>query len=107
MVIVEWLKPYRNKKLLEAVRQMPCQHCGAQDGTVCAAHSNFSEHGKGMGQKASDGMVAALCYNCHSELDHGSRLTKTERKEMWEQAYIKTMRFLVENEILKINDRKL
>lgn len=25
---------YRSKKLLEAVRDAPCMHCGAQDGTV-------------------------------------------------------------------------
>ena len=25
---------YRNKKLLEAVRVLPCQHCGVSDGTA-------------------------------------------------------------------------
>lgn len=25
---------YRNKKLLEAVRELPCQVCGIEDGTV-------------------------------------------------------------------------
>ena len=28
---------YRSHKLLETVRQFPCQHCGTQDGTVVAA----------------------------------------------------------------------
>ena len=101
-VIIEWVKPYRNKKLLEAVRQMPCQHCGAQDGTICAAHSNFSEHGKGMGQKASDAMIAALCHRCHSRLDHGKDLNKADRKEMWLDAYVNTMRWLIENEKLTL-----
>ena len=38
---------YRNKKLLEVVREAPCMHCGAQDGTVVAAHSNQLKDGKG------------------------------------------------------------
>jgi hypothetical protein len=28
---------YRNKKFLEIVRESPCQNCGIQDGTICAA----------------------------------------------------------------------
>ena len=100
MVIIEWQKPYRNKKLLEAVRQMPCQYCGAQDGTVCAAHSNDSKHGKGMGQKASDACIAALCHRCHSMLDQGKDLSKEERREMWLHAHVNTMRWLIENEKL-------
>lgn len=99
-VIVEWVKPYRNKKLLEAVRQMPCQHCGAQDGTVCAAHSNDSRHGKSMGQKASDSMIAALCFRCHANLDHGKDMSREERREMWLDAHVNTMRWLIENEKL-------
>ncbi len=99
-VIIEWQKPYRNKKLLEAVRQMPCQYCGAQDGTVCAAHSNDSKHGKGMGQKASDACIAALCHRCHSMLDQGKDLSKEERREMWLHAHVNTMRWLIENEKL-------
>jgi hypothetical protein len=51
---------YRNKKLLEACREMPCQHCGSEDGTVVAAHSNQLRDGKGRGIKAHDYRVAAL-----------------------------------------------
>lgn len=100
MVIIEWMKPYRNKKLLEAVRQMPCQHCGIQDGTVCAAHSNESRHGKGMGQKASDSCIAALCHRCHGLLDQGKDLSREERREMWANAHMNTLRWLIENEKL-------
>ena len=42
---------YRNKKLLEAVREFPCAMCGRQDGTVCAAHSNQQRDCKGTGIK--------------------------------------------------------
>ena len=81
----------RNEKLLKACRNIPCQHCGAQDGTVVAAHSNFAKHGKGRGIKASDQYVASLCHTCHFELDQGSWLTKGERSAMWEGAHARTV----------------
>ena len=89
---------YRNKKLLEAVRDAPCQHCGSQDGTVVAAHSNSLSDGKGRGIKAHDYKIAAMCFTCHTELDQGNRLTKLERREMWQDAHIKTIAWLFEND---------
>ena len=80
-------------------------NCGVSDGTVCAAHSNQPIHGKGMGLKAPDSMVAALCHKCHYELDNGNKLTKEEKKKLWDQAYIKTMKALIEREMLIINVR--
>ena len=93
---------YRNKKLLESVREMPCQACGRQDNTVVAAHSNSLADGKGRGIKASDAAIAALCYRCHTEYDQGRRMDKQERREFWRDAHIKTMRWLIENERLVI-----
>ena len=93
---------YRNKQLLELIRQLPCQHCGLQDGTVVAAHSNQLRDGKGRGIKAHDYRVAALCYRCHCELDQGNRLSKEERVEMWEQAHRNTIGWLFENDYVKI-----
>lgn len=94
---------YRNKRLLEVVRESPCQLCGAQDGSVCASHSNQLRDGKGRGIKASDAAIAALCYTCHSKIDQGSALSKQERIELWESAHRKTMRWLIENEHLIVN----
>lgn len=96
---------YRNKKLLEIVRECPCQHCGRQDGTVVSAHSNQLRDGKGRGIKSSDAMIAALCYTCHMNLDQGKDLSKQERIDMWEEAYRKTMCFLIEQELLIVNPR--
>jgi len=90
---------YRNKKLLEACRDLPCMNCGANDGTVCAAHRN---QGKGMGLKNSDALVAALCHKCHFELDNGKDLSKEDRRYMWDQAYIRTVQTMIENNILKL-----
>lgn len=88
---------YRNQYLLEKVREAACQTCGAQDGTVVAAHSNQLRDGKGRGIKAHDYRIAALCHACHFKLDQGMALTKEERREMWEEAHRRTVGWLFEN----------
>jgi len=92
---------YRNKRLLEAVREAPCMACGAADGTVVAAHSNQLRDGKGRGLKAHDYRIAALCYRCHMNLDQGKDLTKEQRVELWEEAHRETIGWLFENGKLK------
>jgi hypothetical protein len=87
---------YRNKSLLEAVRESPCQICGAQNGTVVAAHSNQQRDGKGMGLKAHDYRIAALCYTCHADIDQGKTLSKQEKFEAWDEAHRKTIGWLFE-----------
>lgn len=64
---------YQNKSLLELAKYMPCQGCGAEDGTIVMAHSNFAIHGKAKGMKAHDCFVAALCQECHAWLDSGTK----------------------------------
>ena len=93
---------YRNKKLLESVRTSPCQNCGKQDGTVCAAHSNQLRDGKGRSLKAHDFRVAALCFRCHSNLDQGYQMSKEERTELWEEAHRKTIGWLFENDHIEV-----
>jgi hypothetical protein len=93
---------YRNKDLLEIVRQSPCQACGRTDGTVVAAHSNQLRDGKGRGLKAHDYRIAAMCFSCHSNLDQGNTMSKEERVEMWEEAHRKTIGWLFENNRLKV-----
>lgn len=88
---------YRSPKLLVAVREAPCMRCGAQDGTVVAAHSNQLRDGKGRGIKAHDYRIAALCFRCHAEIDQGSSMSKDERREAWEEAHRKTVGWLFES----------
>jgi hypothetical protein len=92
---------YRNKKLLEIVRNCPCQICGAEDGTVVAAHSNQLRDGKGKGIKSHDYRIAALCYKCHMEIDQGTSLTKQQKFYDWDEAHRKTIGWLFENDYLK------
>jgi hypothetical protein len=96
---------YRNKKLLEIARLLPCQHCGIEDGTVVAAHSNQLRDGKGRGLKASDFRIASLCFRCHAEADTSSTLTKVARIEMWEQAHRATIGELFERGLVVVNSK--
>jgi hypothetical protein len=84
----------RSKAMMEAYRKIPCQHCGADDGTVCGAHANWG-FGRGRGIKADDNRCASLCFRCHSHLDQGKNLSKAERQELWDAAHIKTVTTLV------------
>ena len=85
----------RSPKLLAACRCIPCQHCERDDGTVCAAHSNQSKHGKGKAVKASDVFVAALCFHCHAKLDQGREGGRAERVALWNAAHSRTINQLL------------
>jgi len=91
---------YRNKKLTDAARLLPCQHCGTSDGTVVGAHSNQLRDGKGRGLKAHDYRIASLCYKCHADLDQGAKMSKQERVDMWEEAHRKTIGLFFEMGII-------
>jgi hypothetical protein len=93
---------YRNPNLLKSVRDFPCQHCGVDNGTIVAAHSNQLRDGKGRSLKAHDFRIAALCYNCHAELDQGNKMSKEERINMWEEAHRKTIGLLFQKGCLNV-----
>jgi hypothetical protein len=69
--------------------------CGLE-GSTQACHSNQLRHGKGKGIKAHDWAIASLCFRCHHEIDQGNKLTKEQRREMWEQAHEDTLAMLFE-----------
>ena len=85
----------RSPRLMQAYRKIPCQSCGVDDGTVCGAHSNQAEHGKGRGIKASDVYAASLCHACHMAVDQGRSMSRQERLTVWTYAREKTVRELV------------
>lgn len=89
-------KYFRSKKHLKNVASLACQNCGLE-GKTQAAHSNWADLGnKGHGIKASDEYTAALCIRCHFQLDQGSKMTKDERRELWQKAHRKTITALIE-----------
>ena len=67
----------RDSKRLAAVRKLPCADCRHPPPSQ-AAHSNFSEHGKGMGIKADDRYTVPLCYRCHTVFDQYIGLTREQ-----------------------------
>ena len=81
---------FRSPKLLKAARDQACVLCG-RTGTTVAAHCNMTEHGKGIGIKAPDCLVAFLCMDCHREIDSGYRFTRDEKREMWYRAFARTV----------------
>ena len=91
---VEKFEYVRSRKLLDAIKTLPCQHCGAPAPSD-PAHSNQSVHGKGKSIKASDVFTAALCRTCHHTIDQGHRLTQEERLTLWTDAWRKTVAALM------------
>jgi hypothetical protein len=92
----------RSQTLLRNAREIPCQHCGVDDGTVVAAHANWGG-GRGRSIKANDNLIASLCFCCHSELDQGKNLTKEERQTMWLTAHAKTVKKLLDLDLWPSN----
>lgn len=86
--------PADQKKLFGHVASLPCQRCGAHG--VQVSHSNQSRDGKAMSLKSYPYRVAALCPSCHTEIDSGKSLSRSERIDAWEQAYRATVGQLFE-----------
>ena len=91
---------YRSPKLLKAAKDQECVLCGRIGSTV-SAHCNMPEHGKGIGIKAPDCLVAWACAECHKMMDgHAGRLSKEEKREMWYRAFARTVVQLFEQGIV-------
>ena len=81
----------RNRKWLAAVAEIgSCVLCGKFG--VQVAHRN---EGRGMGQKSGDHLTAALCPECHHEIDNGRDLSQAERRERMNRAIVRTLDALV------------
>jgi len=95
------MKPYRNRKYLnEVAGLMECQLCGKMDGTIVPAHycgKYASSLGKGMGQKAADHCVAALCHTCHGDMDQYGMGNGDDRAARFMVAIFRTQHALLNN----------
>ena len=83
-------RAYRSKRWLQAVASLHCVQC-FREGQTQAAHRN---QGKGMGIKTDDCFTAALCQECHADIDQGSSMTRQERRERMDSAILMTLREL-------------
>lgn len=79
---------YRSKKWLAAVAQIECCVLCGRYGTQ-VAHRN---EGKGMGLKVDDSLTAALCPQCHHNIDNGGSMSRIERRQEMDRAIILTIR---------------
>lgn len=86
--------PGDQARLWTLVALLPCQrrNCGRHG--VQISHSNQARDAKGGQIKAHPWAVAALCPECHVELDSGSTLTQEERFAEWDYAHIRTLHHL-------------
>lgn len=64
-----------------------CNRWGVQ-----VAHSNQL---RGLSQKAAAHNTAALCRECHHEIDNGSKLTQEERRALMNRAIVLTHHALI------------
>jgi hypothetical protein len=87
-VVVEKDVPHYSEAWRRAVAGLPnCVRC-MQPGGVQAAHRN---QGKSMGKKTDDCLTAALCQECHAEIDHGKDMTREERRAALDGAIMRTL----------------
>lgn len=82
---------YRSRAWMAAVASLEiCVLCGRHG--VQVAHRN---EGKAKGRKNSDCLTAALCPECHMEIDQGKTLTREERRARMDKAIVLTVEALV------------
>jgi hypothetical protein len=74
-----------------------CVLCGRWG--VQVAHSNQD---RGLGQKSPPCATAALCPECHHEIDNGKNLPKDERRRLMDRAVVLTHIALVKAGKLRI-----
>lgn len=92
----------RSKKLTDSAEGKPCVICG-RVGTTVACHSNFGEHGKGGGIKASDIFSVRLCQLHHDQLDgRQGKLTRIELHELFALAHQRTIQAWIEEGLLTV-----
>lgn len=87
---------YRSKKWLAAVAQIECCVLCGRYGTQ-VAHRN---EGKGMGLKVDDSLTAALCPQCHHNIDNGGSMNRIERRQEMDRAIILTIRELARRRLV-------
>ena len=87
----------RSKAIRQSARGQPCTvrapECTGGDETTVWAHSNLSEHGKGMSLKAHDIFGCYACMSCHAWLD-GRR---PEWRALFWSAFSRSLLILIEN----------
>lgn len=72
-----------------------CRKFGVQ-----VAHSNKD---RGLGQKSKPWMTAALCQECHHEIDNGKNLPQEQRRARMDRAIVLTHSALIERGKIRLS----
>ncbi len=104
-------EPIRSKKITDAARGQECTFngptCNYDSSTVVFCHSNLSEDGKGMRQKADDIFGFFGCSACHDAYDGRGMFSKMWKDEcgrdVFHSAMKKTWRILFDLGVFKIS----
>ena len=95
---------YRNRKLLDLAYELPCmlQLPCCEGGVGEPSHSNQPKHGKGGAIKAHDCFYVPACRACHRELDQGRTMSRDEKRQVWDDAFLRTYVALWEQGLIKV-----
>lgn len=99
---------FRSPALLALAKGAPCLIavpgvCRGNFETVVACHSNWLEHGKGVGLKAHDCFIAFGCQECHNAIDKRTQqLEPVDRRYYWQRGFERTVLYLFENGKLRV-----
>lgn len=99
---------FRSPKLLALAKGAPCLIavpgiCRGNRQTVVACHSNWLDHGKGVGLKAHDCFIAFGCQDCHDAIDGRTpRIPQADRRYYWQRGFERTILWLFENKHLRV-----
>ncbi|WP_245575058.1 DUF1364 domain-containing protein [Chitinilyticum litopenaei] len=92
--------PRKSSTWLSAVHAIEnCVLCGRYG--VQAAHRN---EGKGRGQKTDDALAAAICSECHHEIDNGKQLDREQRRALMDRAIVLTLRELFRRGLIECKE---
>lgn len=95
----EFRNGYKDPKHLARVRNLPCSLCYFLEQKQTSRTTVHHKHGGGMGRKASDLLVMALCDNCHQKgefaFHHIGRVT-------WEEKF-----GITQDDLIEITNRML
>lgn len=94
------------KKLRDSARDRDCTMNSpwCDNVGVVWAHSNFSEHGKGVGLKCHDIFGCYCCGRCHVWFDTMSKqrgFSNDERRHVFQRAFERTLLIVVSEGVLK------
>ena len=103
----EFLKMYRNRKLLDLAHNAPCFlqiatiGCGEFPSVPC--HSDMQRHGRGVGHKSGDEFAVPGCPKCHT-LFTREHLGRDGYEWKWQIAHDRYLSWLFTNNKLEVKN---